>query len=74
MNVDEAALRELVNAEVEHQVSDCLQDSIATPAQETFMDAIQLPTDSVASQKKSTLTGAINVSIYGMIESERLDT
>lgn len=52
VNVDQAAFLELINAEVERQVTDRLQNSIATADKETHMDAIRLAADSVTSQKK----------------------
>lgn len=63
MDVDQAALSELVNGEVECQVAGYLQDTIATAVQEMFMDAIQLPPESVGSLKQWTFNGLINVFI-----------
>lgn len=57
MNVEKVALREIVNAEVECQVADSLKDMAATAVKETSMDSIRLTTSSIASQKKSTLSG-----------------
>lgn len=53
MNVDQAVLRDIVNSEVERQVADHLNESIATAVEGTFMNATQLAADSVEFQKKS---------------------
>lgn len=63
VNVDQAAYPDLIKAEVRRRVPDRLQDPIATAVEEAFMDTIQLATESMALQKKSTLTGIIDVSI-----------
>lgn len=49
INVGQTTFCEHVNDEVENQLADPLYDSIASAVAETFMDAIQLATDSVAS-------------------------
>lgn len=61
MNVEKDALWDIVNTEVKRQAADHFNDSIATDVEEIFMDTIQLATDSLASQKKSTFNGIINV-------------
>lgn len=45
MNVNQNALRDIVNAEVEGQVGDRSQNSVATVIEDPFMDAIQLAKD-----------------------------
>lgn len=50
MNVNQAALRDMINSKVERQVADYLQESIVTAVEETFIDALQLAADSVALQ------------------------
>lgn len=72
MNAQEAALRVIVNIEVERQVADRLDDSVATAVKEIFMNAFQLATDSVAFSEKSGITGLIDVSIFQMVEIEQL--
>lgn len=74
MNVAQATLRDLFNAEIEGNVADLLQDSIAIAVEETFMDGVRLVTDSLTLQKKSTLNGRIDVPIYRLIKSGRLDS
>lgn len=74
MIVNQAALHELLNAEFERQVPDRVKDSIATIVEATFMDTIQLVTDSQASLEKSTRNGLIDVPISEMIEIGYLDS
>lgn len=52
MNVGQATPRSLINGEVERQVTDRLQHSIATAVEERSVHYIQLDTHSVALQKK----------------------
>lgn len=68
MNDDEAALHDLVNAGVQHQVADRLQDSIWISVEETFIDAEQLLTDFVASLKKSILNDLIAFLIFQTVQ------
>lgn len=73
MNDDQAGLRDLFNVEVECRLADLLHGSIATAAENTFMDAMQLATDSVVLHKKSTFNGLIDVLISLLIESGHFD-
>lgn len=61
MNVDKAALCELVNTEAERQVDDHLQGSSMTPVGELFMDDTQLAMNSVFWQQRSALNGLLYV-------------
>lgn len=67
MNVSQSALCDLVNAEVVQQVADRFNSSIATAFKKGLMGAIQLTTDSMASQKMPTVNGLIDVSIPRII-------
>lgn len=74
LNIDKAALCNLVNDDVEHQVADCPQDPIVIAIEKTFMEAIKLAAHFVVLQKKSTFNGLFDVSISRVIESGRLDS
>lgn len=74
LNVDQAALREVVRAGVEWWVADPLQNADAIAVEGTLTDAIQLMKDFLAPQKKSALDGLVDFSISLMIESGYLDS
>lgn len=74
MNLYQAAFRDIVVTELKRQVVDPLNDSNATPVEESFMKSIDAATNSSASQKKLTLSVLIDVWVYRMIWSGPLDS
>lgn len=54
---------------MKRQVTGIVDDAMAYPAEEIFTNVIHMVTDSLASEKKSTLDGLIDVSISQIIES-----
>lgn len=74
MNVDRAALLQVINTELEHRITDSLNDSIETMVEENFVDIDRLENVTMASQKKSTLQGLFDLSISRMFESGQLDS
>lgn len=74
VNVNQATLRDLVNADDHRQVAGCLHGSVATAVEEAFTDAIQVATDFVASQKKLALNRLSDVLVCRMIESGQVNS
>lgn len=73
MTVYQAEPRDIVNTRAEGQVADGPRNLIATSVEETSMDVIQLLIDFMAPQKKSTTYDLINVSIYRIVQSGKID-
>lgn len=74
LSVDRGPLRKAVNADVDHRVADGLQDSIALAVEEIFKAGIQLVTDAVVAQNKSTIYGPTGVLISRLIEGGLSDS
>lgn len=74
MNVVQAPLRDIIITKIKRQVVDRHIKEIATAVEKTFINYIELGTDSVASQKKPASNELIHVWMSRMIESWRLDS
>lgn len=67
MRVNQAALLDIFNVEVEHYVNDRIKDSIAAAVSETLFDAIYLAIVLISSLQKSISNDPIDISMSRMM-------